>query len=78
MLTIMKRAWIRNTDVPMRQPAPGKINCLCGNAPETMYEPETGNITCACGTVYTWDGWIVTDEVRADPAALRRMGCLLR
>lgn len=56
---IVKRAWVRN-DTPPGSPAPGRINCPCKNAPETLYKPETGNITCNCGAVYTWNGWIIT------------------
>lgn len=55
----MKRAWIRNPDIPAGQPAPGHISCPCGHAPESDFSPENGNVTCACGVVYTWDGWIV-------------------
>lgn len=59
-LIAVKQAWVRNQDVPAGQPAPGRISCPCGGAPETMRRPETGNVTCACGIVYTWDGWIVS------------------
>lgn len=54
-----KVAWIRNQSIPAGQPAPGHLNCPCGNAPETNYSPDTGNVACACGRVYTWDGYII-------------------
>jgi hypothetical protein len=59
--TCLKRAWIRNADAPQGFPAPGHIHCPCGNSPETWFKPEQGNVTCTCGTVYTWDGWIVSE-----------------
>lgn len=59
-MTQTKIAWIRNQNIPAGQPAPGHLNCPCGNAPETNYSAETGNVTCACGRLYTWDGYIIT------------------
>ena len=55
----VKVAWIRNRDIPPGQPAPGHINCPCGDPPETVYKAGP-DITCNCGVVYTWNGWIVS------------------
>lgn len=55
----LKRAWVRDTDAPIGQPAKGKINCPCGQCPPSKFDPSQPDIVCACGTVYTWDGWIV-------------------
>jgi hypothetical protein len=55
-----KRAWIRNQDVPAGQHTKGRINCPCGQAPESDFDASQGNVTCACGTVYTWGGWVVS------------------
>lgn len=55
---LAKVAWIRNPGAPVGSPAPGRLNCRCGGAPETMFQ-KGPNIVCACGTVYTWDGWVV-------------------
>lgn len=54
----MKHAWIRNGDVPAGQPAPGRIDCPCGQTPESNYSPQNGDVHCPCGTLFTWDGWI--------------------
>lgn len=54
----VKRAWIRNQDAPIGKPAPGRINCPCGNAPESMFDPSNGDVFCTCGRRYSWDGWI--------------------
>jgi hypothetical protein len=52
-----KVAWIRDQSVPAGQPAPGRLNCRCGNAPVSRYEPSQGRVHCACGKVYSWNGW---------------------
>jgi hypothetical protein len=57
-----KRAWVRTPGHPAGFPAPGRINCPCGKAPETMYNSATGNIACPCGTNYTWNGHIIEKE----------------
>lgn len=54
-----KRAWIRNREAPAGQPAPGHINCLCGQAPESMFHPTQPDIYCPCGIIYRWDGTIL-------------------
>ena len=53
-----KVAWIRAPGYPMGQPAPGRLNCPCKNAPFSTFA-DGPDITCHCGTVYSWDGWIV-------------------
>lgn len=58
-ITQTKVAWIRNQNTPIDQPAPGYLDCPCGNAPETNYSPETGNVTCTCSRVYTWNGYVI-------------------
>jgi hypothetical protein len=58
MLYALKRAWIRDPNIPPGQPAPGRINCPCGQTPPSMYTPGE-NIHCPCGTVYAWDGTIL-------------------
>lgn len=57
-LTCVKRAWIRNPGQPVGKPGLGRINCTCGQAPETYHQPGP-DINCTCGTVYTWDGYVV-------------------
>jgi len=57
-LDVLKVAWVRDPNAPMGKPANGKLQCNCGNAPETKYSPDQGNVTCVCGMVYTWDGWV--------------------
>lgn len=52
-----KRAWIRNPHAP----ALGQINCPCHNAPLTPYTPGP-HVVCNCGRIYTWDGWIISDQ----------------
>ena len=54
-----KRAWIRDTSVPVGKPAQGRINCPCGNAPLTDFNAAQGNIICDCGIEYTWNGYVV-------------------
>ena len=58
---VTKRAWIRTPGQPIGKPGLGKINCPCGQMPETNFRPGP-DIACPCGTVYTWDGYIVTQE----------------
>lgn len=54
---LFKVAWIRNNDVPAGKPAPGHLNCPCGNSPESHF--KTGpDVICNCGRRYSWDGWI--------------------
>ncbi len=53
----LKVAWIRDPNVPAGQPARGRLNCACGNAPETDFTPRTEMVFCGCGRVYTWNGW---------------------
>lgn len=55
---LVKVAWIRDASVPAGQPAKGRLNCRCGNAPESEFRPEQGDVVCACGTVYTYNGWV--------------------
>lgn len=55
-----KRAWIRDASVPMGQPAKGRINCPCGQAPESTFG-QSENINCPCGRVYDGHGWVVKD-----------------
>lgn len=62
-LKCLQRPWIRN-NVPRGQPAPGRINCPCGNAPESLYQRDQPNVICSCGAVYRWDGWIITPSPR--------------
>lgn len=59
MLYALKRAWIRDPNIPPGAPAPGRINCPCGQTPPSMYEPGD-NIHCPCGAVYAWDGTILS------------------
>ena len=40
----LRRAWIRNRDVPAGQSAPGKMSCPCGGTPESWLRPGP-NIT---------------------------------
>ena len=54
-----KVAWIRNKLTPSGQPANGRLNCPCGNAPDSEFDYTQGHVYCECGTVYTWNGWIV-------------------
>lgn len=56
----MKRAWIRDPQVPPGQPAPGRISCPCGNAPLSRFG-DGNDVHCACGTVYDCKGWIIYD-----------------
>lgn len=58
-LRLAKVAWIRN-DSPAGQPAPGRLNCPCGNAPQSRYDESAGNIVCACGAVFTWNGHVIS------------------
>lgn len=62
-MTLVKVAWIRNDEPPPGERAPGHLHCPCGKAPETWYNPSQGNVPCACGTVYTFDGWIVSQSL---------------
>jgi hypothetical protein len=55
---ITKRSWIRNSDIPAGQPAPGKISCPCGQAPESNFA-DGNNVICKCGIVYDSYGWIL-------------------
>ena len=66
-MSTVKRAWIRNSAPIAKRghPAIGRINCPFGCAPESAYKREQPNIVCACGTVYTWDGWIVSQPETA-------------
>jgi hypothetical protein len=57
-MTQLKVSWIRNQNVPQGFPAKGRLNCRCGNAPESDLREESGDVVCACGTVYTYNGWI--------------------
>ena len=51
----VKVAWVRNAGAPVGKPARGRLQCPCGNAPETEFKPGP-DVVCACGKVYTWDG----------------------
>jgi len=62
---IVKRAWIRTPGHPAGKPAPGRINCPCGQTPESMFNPTNGRVVCPCGITYTWNGWIIKDEREA-------------
>ena len=52
---VLKVAWVRN-NTPLGKSAPGRLQCPCGNAPESEFTPGP-NVVCACGKVYTWNGW---------------------
>lgn len=54
-----KRAWIRDSSVPMGQPALGKINCSCGKAPLSNYNDGI-DVKCECGILYDSKGWILS------------------
>lgn len=71
----LKAAWIRNPDVPAGQSAKGRLNCSCGNAPETDYAPQQGNIRCGCGLLYTWDGWVLPERKPYQPKTGERCSC---
>lgn len=53
---LVKVAWRREPGYPVGSPAPGRLNCRCGNAPLSDFSPDNGDVVCVCGTVYTWDG----------------------
>lgn len=55
---LLKVAWIRDRNAPLGQPAKGRLNCRCGNAPESDFCSDNGDVHCACGMVYTWNGYI--------------------
>jgi hypothetical protein len=61
---LLKVAWIRNADVPMGQPAKGRLNCPCGNAPESSFKAEDGDVHCNCGRVFTYNGWIKVEPAK--------------
>lgn len=52
----LKVAWIRDENVPAGQSAMGRLNCECGQVPESRFAfgPD---IICGCGRRYSWDGW---------------------
>lgn len=54
---LTKVAWIRDPNAPVGQPATGRLNCPCGNAPESRLEHSQGDVECACGTIYSYNGW---------------------
>lgn len=56
---LIKVAWIRNPGIPPGQPAPGRLDCPCGQAPESNHNQSQPDIVCGCGTVYRWDGTII-------------------
>ena len=62
-VTRQKVAWIREHGHPIGQPAPGRLGCPCHHAPFSDYHPGAPDLRCACGRVYTWDGWLKTEEV---------------
>jgi len=53
---LLKVAWVRNDDPP-GQSAPGRLQCPCGNAPESHFTPGP-DIICNCGRRYSWEGCI--------------------
>ncbi len=55
----VKYAWIRDRSYPAGSPAPGQLNCRCGNGPIIPYKPQPDDVTCQCGVTYTWNGWVV-------------------
>lgn len=57
-MTLKKVAWIRDEGYPVGKPAPGRLNCPCGNAPVSSLSPDNGDVHCPCGRVYRWDGWL--------------------
>ena len=56
-LTCTKRAWIRDQNTPLGIPAKGKINCPCGQAPDS-YFMDGNDVKCPCGTIYDSAGYI--------------------
>jgi len=60
-MELMKVAWIRKEGYPVGHPAPGRLNCPCGNAPESQLKREQGNVTCKCGREYTYNGWLIKE-----------------
>ena len=57
--SVLKRAWIRNQGIPAGVEAKGRINCPCGNAPESSYG-DGNDVRCTCGVVYSSLGWILS------------------
>ncbi len=56
---LLKVAWIRDPNAPAGQPATGRLNCRCGQAPITRLDPAQGNVRCACGQLYTYNGFLL-------------------
>lgn len=55
MVTLTKRALIRDPRVPVGQPAPMHVNCGCGR-PVPIVADDINR--CACGVAYDGLGWI--------------------
>ena len=68
----LKRAWIRDADVPAGQPARGHFNCECGRKVRARFYGQGGNMRCECGTLYSNTGWILERGERG--ANLSRAG----
>ena len=74
--SIIKVAWVRNAGAPVGKPARGRLQCPCGNAPETEFKPGP-DVVCKCGKVYTWDG-LVKGAVPLPHNGLRGRGSWFR
>jgi len=40
----------------------GRLNCPCGESPQSEFNHTQPAVNCTCGRVYRWDGWIVNAE----------------
>jgi hypothetical protein len=58
---LTKLPWIRDRSVPPGQPAPGRLDCPCGNAIDGVrFGDGTGYPCGRCGRVWDSYGWLVT------------------
>ena len=57
---VMKRAWVRDPDVPPGRPALGRIKCPCAGTPESSFG-DGKDVVCACGIVYDSRGYVKAD-----------------
>lgn len=55
----IKRALKRDDSIPVGQPAPLHVDCLCGRAVPIS---AAVNVCQGCGTVYDQGGWIKEGE----------------
>lgn len=55
---ILKRAWVRDANIPVGISAKGKFTCPCNNAPLVDLKEGGQDIICTCGRRYAWDGAI--------------------